>query len=132
MLKIGEYIESDFALVVQDDGHIVNPNNWSDEFLAYDYIGAPWPSSRKWNKRWKGENRDKIISSLSKNRATEMTKVADVGQLKDSYNRQTKGGVCHSSITREQCRFWIFLPILTHKSMVFSRATWNLEYLSKS
>ena len=68
MLKIGEYIESDFALVVQDDGHIVNPNNWSDEFLEYDYIGAPWPSSRKWNKRWKGENRDKIISSLSKNR----------------------------------------------------------------
>ena len=44
MLKIGEYIESDFALVVQDDGHIVNPNNWSDEFLAYDYIGAPCPA----------------------------------------------------------------------------------------
>ena len=59
MLKIGEYIESDFVLVVQDDGHIVNPNNWSDEFLAYDYIGAPWPSSTKWNKGGKAKTETK-------------------------------------------------------------------------
>ena len=68
MLKIGDFIQSDFLLVVQDDGHFVNPNNWTDDFLYYDYIGAPWPNSSRWNKRWKGSNRDLIISNLKDNR----------------------------------------------------------------
>jgi hypothetical protein len=29
-------------LVVQWDSWIINPDAWSDEFLEYDYIGAPW------------------------------------------------------------------------------------------
>jgi hypothetical protein len=52
MLKLSKYVTSPFALIIQDDGHIVNPKLWTDEFLNYDYIGAPWPNSRKWNKRW--------------------------------------------------------------------------------
>lgn len=68
MLQIGKYIKSDFLLVVQDDGHIVNSNKWSENFLNYDYVGAPWPNSRKWNKRWKGHNRELIINNLTNNR----------------------------------------------------------------
>jgi len=37
-----DYIKSDFCLVVQWDGFILNPNLWTDEFLQYDYIGATW------------------------------------------------------------------------------------------
>jgi uncharacterized protein DUF5672 len=37
-----EYIETDYLLVVQYDGFILNGAAWSDEFLKYDYIGAPW------------------------------------------------------------------------------------------
>ena len=34
--------------MVQDiDGHIVNPHLWTNEFLKYDYIGAPWPKFKK-------------------------------------------------------------------------------------
>lgn len=40
--KLGNYIHSDYALVVQSDGYIVNPNLWREEFLEYDYIGAPF------------------------------------------------------------------------------------------
>lgn len=36
------FIKTDFALIVQFDGFIVNPKAWTDEFLKYDYIGAPW------------------------------------------------------------------------------------------
>ena len=42
-------ILEDFALVVQWDGVAHNPNSWSDDFLDFDYIGAPWsdePESR--------------------------------------------------------------------------------------
>jgi hypothetical protein len=51
-LTLNQYIDSDFALIVQDDGHIVNENMWSDEFLEFDYIGAPWPNSRRWKSRF--------------------------------------------------------------------------------
>ena len=52
MLKLNEFITSPFVLVIQDDGHIINPNLWDDNFLNYDYIGAPWPNDQKWNRRW--------------------------------------------------------------------------------
>lgn len=35
--------DTDFALVVQFDGRILNPKAWTDDFFKYDYIGAPWP-----------------------------------------------------------------------------------------
>lgn len=40
---MGDYIKTDFALLVHYDGFVVNPNMWRDEFLDYDYIGSPWP-----------------------------------------------------------------------------------------
>lgn len=30
-------------LFINWDGFIVNPSRWTDMFLIYDYIGAPWP-----------------------------------------------------------------------------------------
>lgn len=38
------YVETPYCLVVQTDGFVLNPSNWQDAFLEYDYIGAPWPS----------------------------------------------------------------------------------------
>jgi hypothetical protein len=35
------FIETDFALIVQKDGWVLNGENWREEFLEYDYIGAP-------------------------------------------------------------------------------------------
>jgi hypothetical protein len=39
--ELYKYIDTEFCLVVQTDGFILNPNQWTDEFLQYDYIGAP-------------------------------------------------------------------------------------------
>ncbi len=41
--ELNNYIETDFALLVHADGFVVNSSAWRDEFLNYDYIGAPWP-----------------------------------------------------------------------------------------
>ncbi len=46
--KLVDYIESDFLLTVHSDGFIINPQLWNDEFLQYDYIGAPWPPDAPW------------------------------------------------------------------------------------
>lgn len=44
MLKgTAEHVTTDHALYVQWDGIANDRTQWSDEFLKYDYIGAPWP-----------------------------------------------------------------------------------------
>lgn len=35
-------IPCDYFLLIQDDGFIINPEKWTDDFLNFDYIGAPW------------------------------------------------------------------------------------------
>lgn len=41
--KMDKYVDTEFAMLIHDDGFVVNPESWRDEFLEYDYIGAPWP-----------------------------------------------------------------------------------------
>jgi hypothetical protein len=43
MNNLGEYVDGEFAMMIHDDGFVINPQHWSDDFLKYDYIGAPWP-----------------------------------------------------------------------------------------
>ena len=40
--RVNSYVDTPFALVIQYDGFVLNPDAWQDEFLNYDYIGAPW------------------------------------------------------------------------------------------
>ncbi|MCF7795387.1 hypothetical protein K9M50_03445 [Patescibacteria group bacterium] len=42
LFDLANYISSEFALVVQYDGYVLKPEMWNDDFLDYDYIGAPW------------------------------------------------------------------------------------------
>jgi hypothetical protein len=41
---LNNYIFTDFTLIVQEDGYIINPELWNENFLKYDYIGAMWPN----------------------------------------------------------------------------------------
>lgn len=41
--NLTDYITTDYCLVFQSDGFPLNPQFWTEEFLSYDYIGAPWP-----------------------------------------------------------------------------------------
>lgn len=40
--ELHEHIDTTHVLLVQYDGFILNPDAWTDEYLKYDYIGAPW------------------------------------------------------------------------------------------
>lgn len=43
---IGKHFSTSHVLVVQWDGFVVNPDSWEDDFLSYDYVGAPWSDRR--------------------------------------------------------------------------------------
>jgi ASC-1-like (ASCH) protein len=40
--ELYKYIDTEFVLVFQYDGFVLNASAWSDSFLQYDYIGGPW------------------------------------------------------------------------------------------
>lgn len=40
--ELYKYIDTEFILVIQSDGYVMNPAAWTDDFLKYDYIGATW------------------------------------------------------------------------------------------
>ena len=44
LFELFKYIHTEYVLVIQWDGYVVNPDMWDQNFLDYDYIGAPWPS----------------------------------------------------------------------------------------
>lgn len=48
LFKLSDYVKTDFCLIFQDDGFILNPNLWNDSFYLYDYIGSPWPLYMGW------------------------------------------------------------------------------------
>ncbi len=37
------YVRTEYALLIHDDGYVINPHLWNDNWLSYDYIGAIWP-----------------------------------------------------------------------------------------
>lgn len=41
--ELHNYVDTEFAMLIHADGYIINPQCWQDDFLNYDYIGAPWP-----------------------------------------------------------------------------------------
>ena len=42
-IELHNYVQTDYAMLIHADGYVINPECWRDEFLSYDYIGAPWP-----------------------------------------------------------------------------------------
>lgn len=42
---LGQYVDTDYVMIIHYDGFIVHPEQWKDEFLDFDYIGAPWPEN---------------------------------------------------------------------------------------
>lgn len=41
--ELHNYVQTDYAMLVHADGYVSFPASWRDEFLEYDYVGAPWP-----------------------------------------------------------------------------------------
>ena len=43
MRQLPAHIRTSHVLVTQWDGFVVDPQAWTEEFLAHDYVGAVWP-----------------------------------------------------------------------------------------
>jgi len=44
LTELPQRLKTDFALIIQFDGFVVNPSSFTNFFYEFDYIGAPWPA----------------------------------------------------------------------------------------
>lgn len=42
LVELNKYINTNYCLIIQHDGYVINPTSWNSKFLDFDYIGAPW------------------------------------------------------------------------------------------
>ena len=49
MEDLHKYFETSHCLYVEADSFVVNADLWKEEFLEFDYIGAPWPDKIQMN-----------------------------------------------------------------------------------
>jgi hypothetical protein len=46
IFDLWKHVDTEFAMLIHADGYVKNPSAWRNDFLEYDYIGAPWPLPR--------------------------------------------------------------------------------------
>lgn len=46
LIEPSNHVKTDFVIFQEWDAGIIDPDAWKDEFMNYDYIGAPWPVNR--------------------------------------------------------------------------------------
>lgn len=39
--ELVDFVETDYVLIIQHDGFVLNPNQWQNDYFDYDFIGAP-------------------------------------------------------------------------------------------
>ena len=43
VFDLWRYVNTSHAMLIHPDGYVINPEIWNNDWLLYDYIGAPWP-----------------------------------------------------------------------------------------
>lgn len=41
--ELPKYVFTSHAMIIHQDGYVINPQRWDPEWLKLDFIGAPWP-----------------------------------------------------------------------------------------
>ena len=62
--RLGDYFSGTHVLIVQWDGFVLDAKQWNTQWLAYDYIGAPWPDGRVGNGGFSLRSR-RLVDALS-------------------------------------------------------------------
>jgi hypothetical protein len=91
------YFETPYCLVVQADGFVVNTDYWRDEFLQYDYIGAPWPEGVWKDDKFLPLNKNRVGNggfSLRSRKLMQQTANIDFDSL-DFLTRSEDIVICH-------------------------------------
>ena len=96
--ELPNYIQTAFAMLIHADGYVLNPQSWREEFLSYDYIGAPWPlPSDSYSYRTANGHLVRVGNSVSI-RSTRLMQAVASRPWKEYYGNTNEDGFicCHN------------------------------------
>jgi len=110
-----EHFDTTHCLIVQADGFVINAELWRQEFLAYDYVGAPWPEQVLVTpgNRWLRLDRNRVGNggfSLRSHRLMKMAAEVDFDLL-DFPLRSEDLVLCHYLYERLRQRGVTYAPL---------------------
>jgi hypothetical protein len=120
--ELPQYIQTSHALLVHPDGHVINPEMWDDQWLDYDYAGAPWPLPTD-NYSYRDEDGEiqRVGNSVGL-RSKRLMILAAQREWKSYYGNTNEDGFisCHNRkwLEKHQCKFMPF-----PKALHFSKET---------
>lgn len=109
MKNLPEFIEDEYVMILHPDGFPINLSYWDDDFLKYDYIGAPWGlevgyTSHRYNAGFEGGNGGFNIRS---SKFMNLCKLIDIEQeIKNNFHED--GYICghlRPWLKENGCRF---------------------------
>lgn len=84
-IELPDIIKTDYYLGIHDDGFVINPHLWSEQFLEYDYIGAPWKWEGRRNRVGNGGFVLKSNKFIQLTRNLKFMNQCDDGELTNTY-----------------------------------------------
>lgn len=101
--ELPNYVDTTHALLIHADGYVIHPELWKDEWLEYDYIGAPWPlPTDEYSYRDEDNEIVRVGNSVSLRSKFLMEEVAMLSQrdfwaIKDRHGNSNEDGFicCH-------------------------------------
>lgn len=104
-----KYVDTDYALLIHADGYVINPELWNQDWLEYDFIGAPWPlPTDDYSYRDEEENLQRVGNSVSL-RSRALMKLASERAWMSYYGNTNEDGFicCHNRkwLESQGCKF---------------------------
>jgi hypothetical protein len=110
--ELPSLITTDFVLIIQLDGYILNMDAWEDDFLNYDYIGAPWHAVLKNVNRTDVQDSKYLVgnggfSLRSKKFLQESKILREANSSEDMFENAEDHYLCvqHGDYMRNKCKF---------------------------
>lgn len=110
--ELPNYVFTSHTLLIHQDGYVINPHLWKDEWLELDYIGSPWPLPRD-NYSYRDEQGElqRVGNSVSL-RSKKLMELVRTREWKSYYGNTNEDGFicCHNRkwLESQGCKFATF------------------------
>lgn len=107
-----KYVDTTHALLIHQDGHVIHPEVWNEEWLMLDYIGSPWPFPKDYYSYRSESGKIQRVGNSVSLRSRKLMKLASTREWKSYYGNSNEDGFvcCHNRewLEAQGCKFATF------------------------
>lgn len=120
--ELPKYVDTTHTMLIHSDGFVINPDLWDDQWLDYDFAGAPWPLPTDNFSYRDEEGRVQRVGNSVGLRSKKLMDLVATRDWKRYYGNTNEDGfiACHNRqwLEKQGCKFMPFA-----KALHFSKET---------